>query len=222
MQKMIGKMAKMYPLMIAMGFMIVIIAFGIGYVNSQNAAAYFSTPKLERETTMMVQRAAIESVGLWMPTFKFLGIGLILGGIVMALRIIIDRLKGAGEEVLSNLPADKRLKLPDPPRYATMMPMVMMLGEMIFIAALGVGIWLSGIARVVFSNPLPVIDAAGSGSALLNGVQTIHAVEGWLVPFKFFGIATEFLAITMGLATIIFILSSQTNMLGRILNPVKN
>ncbi len=222
MQKMIGKMAKMYPLMIAMGFMIVIIAFGIGYVNSQNAAVYFSTPKIERETTMMAQRAVIESVGLWMPTFKFLGIGLILGGIVMALRIIIDRLKGAGEEVLSNLPADKRLQLPAPPRYATLMPMVMMVGEMIFIAALGVGIWLSGIARTVFANPLPVIDAAGPGSALLNGVQTIHAVEGWLVPFKFFGIATEFLAITMGLATIIFILSSQTDMLGRILNPAKN
>ncbi len=81
---------------------------------------------------------------------------------------------------------------------------------------------MSGIARMVFSNPLPVIDAAGPGSALLNGIQTIHAVEGWLVPLKFFGIATEFLAITMGLATIIFILSSQTNMLGRLLNPEKN
>jgi len=222
MQKMIGKMAKMYPLMIAMGFMIVIIAFGIGYVNSQNAAAYFSTPKIERETTMMVQRVAIESVGLWMPTFKFLGIGLILGGIVMALRIIIDRLKSAGEEVLSNLPADKQLQMPVPPRYATMMPMVMIVGEMIFIAALGIGIWLSGIARTIFANPLPVINAAGSSSALLNGVQTIHAVEGLLVPLKFFGIATEFLAITMGLATIIFILSSQTDMLGRLLNPAKN
>ena len=82
MQAMIGKMAKMYPLMIAMGFMIVIITFIIGYMNAQNAAEYFSTPKLERETTMMAQRAAIESVGLWMPPFKFLGIGLNLGGIV--------------------------------------------------------------------------------------------------------------------------------------------
>ncbi len=222
MQAVIGKMAKMYPLMIAMGFMIVIIAFIIGYMNAQTAAAYFSTPKIERETTMMAQRAAIESVGLWLPTFKFLGIGLILGGIVMALRIIIDRLKGAGEEVLSNLPADKRPQLPAPPRYATMMPMVMMLGEMIFLLAFGIGLWLAGIARSVFANPLPTIDAAGPGSALLNGIQTIHAVEGWLVPLKFFAISTEFLAITMGLATIIFILSAQTNMLGRVLGPAKS
>jgi hypothetical protein len=157
-----------------------------------------------------------------MPPFKFLGIGLILGGIVMALRIIIDRLKGAGEEVLSNLPAGKRPKLPAPPWYAPMMPMVMMLGEMIFLTAFGVGLWLSGIARAVFANSMPTIDAAGPGSALLNGVATIHAVEGWLVPFKFFGIATEFLAITMGLATIIFILSAQTDMLGRVLGPAKN
>ncbi len=222
MQEQIGKMAKMYPMMIAMGFMIVIIAFGVGYVNSQNAAAYFSVPKLERETTLMAQRAVIESVGLWMPPFKFVGIGLILGGIVMALRIIIDRLKGAGEEVLSNLPVGKRPQLPAPPGFATMMPMVMMLGEMIFLTAFGVGLWLSGIARAVFANPMPTIDAAGPGSALLNGVATIHAVEGWLVPFKFFGIATEFLAITMGLATIIFILSAQTDMLGRVLGPAKN
>ena len=222
MQAMIGKMAKMYPMMIAMGFMIVIIAFGVGYVNSQNAAAYFSTPKIERETTMMAQRAAIESVGLWMTPFKFLGIGLILGGIVMALRIIIDRLKGAGEEVLSNLPAGKRPQLPAPPIYATMMPMVMMLGEMIFLTAFGVGLWLSGIARAVFANPMPTIDATGPGSALLNGVQTIHTVEGWLVPFKFLAISTEFLAITMGLAAIIIILSAQTNMLGRVLGPAKN
>jgi len=41
---MTGKMAKIYSLIIASGFMIVIIAFGIGYVNSQNTAVYFSTP----------------------------------------------------------------------------------------------------------------------------------------------------------------------------------
>lgn len=64
---------------------------------------------------------------------------------------------------------------------------------------------------------MPTIDSAGPGSSLLEGVQTIHAVESWLVPFKFFGVATEFLAIVMGLATIIFILSSQTKMLDGLL-----
>lgn len=93
MQKIIGKMARMYPLLILMGFMIVIIAFVAGYFNSQTAAAYFAESKYVRETSLMAQRASIESVGLWLAYFKFLGIGLILGGIVMALRVIIDHLK---------------------------------------------------------------------------------------------------------------------------------
>lgn len=217
MQQMIGKMARMYPMLIALGFMIVLAAFLIGYTNSQTVGAYFAESKDVRETTLMPQRAAIESVGLWLPPFKFLGIGLILGGIVMALRIIIDNLKGAGQEVLSNLPEGKRPSPPSAPWYGKLMPMVMMLGELIFIAALVVGLRLAGIARSVFASPLPEIDAAGPGSALLNGIQTIHAVEGWLVPLKFFGIATEFLAITMGLATIIYILSAQTKMLDNVL-----
>ena len=217
MQQMIGKMARMYPMMIALGFMIVLASLIIGFSNAQIAADYFSVSKAIRETTLMNQRVAIESIGLWMPAFKFLGLGLILGGIVMALRVIIDNLQGAGKEVLSNLAEGKRPTFPPPPWYGKMMPMVMMIGELVFISAFIIGLWLAGIARSVFSNPLPAIDAAGSGSALLNGIQTIHAVEGWLVPLKFFGIASEFLAITMGLATIIFILKAQTNLLDKVL-----
>jgi len=213
MQQFIGKMARMYPLLIAMGFMIVVIAFGVGYVSSQTAADYFSQPKVLRETTLLAERASIESVGLWLPYFKFLGIGLILGGIVMALRIIIDGLKGAGEEVLANLPEKIRPTLPSPPWYGPMMPMVMMLGLLVFIVALIVGLGQAADARALFANPLPTIDAAGAGTALLATLEGIKATSAWLVPFKFFGIATEFLAIAMGLGTIIFILVQQTDML---------
>ncbi len=213
MQQFIGKMARMYPLLIAMGFMIVAIAFGIGYVNSQTVAEYFSQPKVLRETTLLAERASIESVGLWLPYFKFLGIGLILGGIVMALRIIIDNLKGAGEEVLANLPEKIRPTLPSPPWYGPMMPMVMMLGLLVFIVALIVGLGQAADARALFANPLPTIDAAGAGTALLATLEGIKATSAWLVPFKFFGVATEFLAITMGLGTIIFIILQQTDMI---------
>ena len=215
MQAMIGKMARMYPMLILMGFMIVVIAFAVGYFNSQTAAAYFAASKVVRETTLMAQRASIESTGLWLPYFKFLGIGLLMGGIVMALRVIIDHLKAAGQEVLDNLPAEKRLALPNPPWYAPLMPMVMMLGEVIFVVALIVGLSLAGIAGQVFAHPIPEIDAAGAGSALLAQAQTIHSVAAWLVPFKFLGVATEFLAIVMGLATIIFILGAQTELLDK-------
>jgi hypothetical protein len=213
MQKMIGKMAKMYPMLIALGFMIVMIAFVIGYLNSQTAAAYFAESKEVRETTLMAQRAAFASVDLWLPYFKFLGLGLILGGIVMALRVIIDNLKGVGVEVLSNLSGEKRPAMPKPPWYGLLMPVVMMLGWVIFIYALVVALQDAALARFIFANPLPVIDAAGPGSELLTAVRAIHTTSSWLIPFKFFGVATEFLAIAMGLATISNILTAQTGML---------
>jgi len=93
------------------------------------------------------------------------------------------------------------------------MPMVMMLGLLVFIIALIVSLGLASTASQVFANPMPVIDAAGAGSTLLTQVQAIHATSSWLVPFKFFAIATEFLAIAMGLGTIIYILTQQTQML---------
>jgi hypothetical protein len=218
MQRLIGKMARFYPLMIGMGFMIVIIAFLIGYYNAQVAAEYFGNAKAVRETSLLAQRAFIESTGMWLSPFKFLGLGLILGGIVMALRVIIDSLRAAGKEVLSNLPVDRRPELPGPPWYGLLMPVVMMVGEIFFLVALGIGIYAASLANSVFTNPLAQIDAAGSGSVLLSQVQTIHAIEGWLVPLKFLGVSTEFLAIAMGLSTIIYILGSQTNMLDRLLS----
>ncbi len=215
MQKLISGMSKMYPLFIAMGVMIVIAAVVIGYQNSQAAAEYFAQPKVVRETTLMVERASIESSGLWLPYFKFLGLGLILSGIVMALRVIIDNLQGAGNKVMSNLPEGKRPAPPSAPWYAMLMPITMMMGLLIFIAALVVSLDLANTASAIFSNPVPDIDAAGAGSALLIQLQSIPATTAWLVPLKFFGISTEFLAIVMGLSTIIYILSNQTMMIGK-------
>lgn len=213
MQKMISKIAPKFPILIWMGFMIVALAFVIGYFNSQTAAAYFSESKVVRETTLLAERASIESTNLWLPYLKFLGLGMVLGGIVMALRVILDNLMQAGGKVLANLPADKRPAMPAAPWYGRLMPVVMMLGMLIFIFALIISLQLASTARAVFANPLPVIDAAGAGTALLAQVQTIHATSAWLVPFKFFGIVTEFLAILMGLATIAYVLKAQTEML---------
>ena len=215
MQKFISSMSKMYPLFIAMGVMVVIASVVIGYQNSLAAAEYFGQSKVIRETTLMAGRAAIMSTGPWLPYLKFLGLGLILSGIVMALRVIIDDLQGAGKKVMSNLPEDKRPAPPSAPWYGILMPITMMMGLLIFIAALVVSLDLANIASAVFSNPIPDIDAAVAGSVLLAQVETIHATIAWLVPLKFFGISTEFLAIVMGLSTIIYILSNQTKMFGK-------
>ena len=95
----------------------------------------------------------------------------------MALRVIIDNLKAAGVQVLANVPEGKRPAMPKPPFFGPLMPMVMMLGEAIFIVAFIVSLGLAADARSVFANPLPTIDAAGAGSALLAQVQNIHAIS---------------------------------------------
>lgn len=215
MDRMISKMSKMYPMMIVMGLMIVAISFIIGFVNSQTAAEYFSLDKLTRETSaggdFRDARATIESVGLWLPYFKFLGLGLLLGGIVMALRQIIDGLRGLGDDVLSNLDATKRPALPTPPWYALMMPMLMMIGEIIFIVALVIALGLAGDASTLFGNNfINDIDVSASLTSDMSDIKTVYA---WLVPLKFLAIATEFLAIAIGLATIIYILTAQTKTL---------
>jgi hypothetical protein len=215
MQRVIGKMARMYPLFILMGIMVVVAALVIGYINSQTAATYYSESKAAREVSLLAERASIESTGAWLPYFKFLGIGLILGGIVMALRVIIDHLQAAGRKVLSNLPVEQRPRLPKPPWLGLLMPLVMMAGWAIFIVALVVSLNVSSTAAQLFANPVAAIDAAGNGSVLLSQLQGVHATAAWLVPFKFFGVATEFLAIVMGLGTIIYILTEQTRLIGR-------
>jgi len=222
MQQMIGKMARMYPMLIALGLMIVAVALVVGTANAQTAESYFGQSKLVRESTLMPQRAALESTGLWLPYFKFLGIGLLLGGIVMALRVIIDNLKAVGAEALSGLPEGQRPQLPSPPWFAALMPALMMLGLVVLIAALVISLGLAGTARQVFAHPLPEIDAAGAGTALLAQLQTIQATSAWLVPLKFMGVATEFLAIVTGLATILFVLGAKTELLGQVFGRGRN
>lgn len=217
MDKMLSRMSKMYPMMIVMGLMIVAISFIIGFVNSQTAADYFSFDKATRDTSagedLRDDRATIESVGLWLPYFKFLGLGLLLGGIVMALRAIIDNLRDVGEEVLSNLDEAKRPALPTPPWYALLMPMLMMVGEIIFIVAFIIALGLASQARDLFGdNQISEIDNSASLTSDLSDIKTVSA---WLVPLKFLAIATEFLAIAIGLATIIYILSAQTKTLDK-------
>ncbi|OLS28364.1 MAG: hypothetical protein HeimC2_07100 [Candidatus Heimdallarchaeota archaeon LC_2] len=217
MDRMLSKMSKMYPMMIVMGLMIVAISFIIGFVNSQLAADYFSIDKTTRDTlassNLRDDRGSIESVGLWLPYFKFLGLGLLLGGIVMALRVIIDNLRDVGEEVLSNLDEAKRPKLPTPPWYALLMPMLMMVGEIIFIVALIIALGLASNARTLFGdNQIIDID---TNAGLTSDLSDIKTVSAWLVPLKFLAIATEFLAIAIGLATIIYILSAQTKTLDK-------
>jgi hypothetical protein len=211
MEKMLQSVMKRFPLIITMGFMIVVIAVIIGAINTSNAAAYFAVDKATRETSVALasSRAGFESIVIWLPYFKFLGVAMILAGITMALGVIATKLQNLGKEVISSVPESARVSIPTRPRSVMWMRMFMMLGMLVIIAGFIVALATAGTAASVYSNPVVDLDAAATGSALLNDLASIHAAESWLEALKFVGIAVLFLGIINGLSTIIFALRFQ-------------
>ena len=53
------------------------------------------------------------------------------------------------------------------------------------------------------------LDAAATGSALLQDIARVHSAESWLEAFKFVGLAFLFLGIINGLSTIVWALQYQ-------------
>lgn len=211
MEQKLQSMMKRFPLFIGMGFMMVMVAVIIGAVNAGNAADYYAVDRVTRDaSTQWAQvRAGIESTTVWLPYFKFLGLAMILGGIVMALGVIATRLQKLGVEVMGSVPQRARVSVPARPKTVMLMRMFMMLGMLIIIVGFIVSLGVAATASSVFSNPVTTIDAAATGSALLNDLASIHANETWLEAFKFVGVASLFLGIVNGLATIAFALKFQ-------------
>ena len=211
MEKALQKIMKGYPLFIAMGVMIVVLAVVIGAVNSANANAYYAIDKVTRETSLAWAnvRAGVESTVIWLPYFKFLGLAMILAGITMALGIIATKLQALGKEIMANVPESARVTIPKRPRSVMFMRLFMMLGMMIIIVGFIIALITAGTAASVFSNPVVDIDAAATGSALLQDLASVHSAESWLEAFKFVGVAFFFLGIINGLSTIIWALQYQ-------------
>jgi hypothetical protein len=211
MENMLQKMMKRFPLFIAMGLMIVVVAVIIGAVTTANAADYYAIDKVTRETAQewVDLRASVESTVIWLPYFKFLGVAMILAGITMALGVIAGKLEMLGKQVMSSVPESARVAVPERPRSVMWMRMFMMLGMLIILVGFIVSLVTAGTAADLYSNPIPAIDSAASGSALLNDLASVHSTETWLEAFKFLGVAFFFLGIVNGLSTIIFALQYQ-------------
>ena len=211
MENMLQKMMKRFPIFIAMGFMMVMIALVIGAVNSANAAQYYAVDKATRDVSAELAqvRAGVESTVIWLPYFKFLGVAMILAGITMALGVIATRLEKLGKEVMASVPQQARFAVPARPRSVMFMRLFMMLGLLIIVVGFIVSLSVAGAATAVFRNPITAIDAAATGSALLNNLARVHAAESWLEAFKFVGVGFFFLGIVNGLSTIIFALKYQ-------------
>ncbi|MGD2050455.1 MAG: hypothetical protein PVH03_13210, partial [Chloroflexota bacterium] len=125
------------------------------------------------------------------------------------LGVIATKLQDLGREVMDSVPENARVAIPQRPRSVMWMRLFMMLGMMIIIVGFLVALVTAGTAADVYSNPVVDIDAAATGSALLQDLARVHSAESWLEAFKFVGVAFFFLGIVNGLSTIIWALQYQ-------------
>jgi hypothetical protein len=206
--------SKMWAPWLVMGFMIVMISLIIDAIVANIASDYFSFTKEVREAAVANsdiadKKAFIEATKAWLPTFKFLGLGLIMGGITFALATILGNLKTGGGRVQEAIgKGTMELK---PPMTAKMFPMVMMMGMMVLMASFVIGIILAVISADYWNHSIATeLNTASAGSGLLSDLGTIKAISLWLAPLKFVGIAMILSSIVLALATIVRVLRFQT------------
>lgn len=96
--------SKMWAPFIPMGFMIVMAAFIFGLVNSSISSDYYQFSKETREaaaaaSNLATKKAFIESTKVWLRSFKFLGMGMMFGGVTFLLATILGALRTGGGRV---------------------------------------------------------------------------------------------------------------------------
>lgn len=218
---MIEGMMPMYPMIAVVGWMIVLISFLIGYTSFADAqVAFFADAKAVREAAAAgsafvdanVARHVIEA---WLPQFKFVGLGLGLMAITMALGTIAKKLRFMGKTIASHMPDDLRPPTPPIPGAVKMFQMSTMMGVMILAAALIIGIVLAtGVVPDYWAHSIAnQLNPASAGSALLTQLGTVASFAKWLDPLRILGMAFLFTGITVALTVIIGTLRLQANML---------
>ncbi len=227
---MIEAMMPLYPVIAVMGWMIVLIAFLIGATALADAQTTFlSDAKAVREGASAgsafvqanVNRHVIEA---WVPQFKFLGLGLGLMAIVMALRTIAKRLRRMGKVIASHIRSDLRPVTPPIPLRVRVFQASTVMGVMILAAALIVGLALaSDVVPSYYNHSIASeLNAAESGSTLLNQLGVVSSYADWLNPLRIVGMALLFTGITIALTVIINTLRLQAKMLTKFYNQAVN
>ena len=213
------KMARlMWVPLTVMGVMIVGIAFLIGLFSlTPTISDYFDNSKVDRDAAVagsdiVDDRTSIESTKAWLPGFKFLGLGLMLGGITFLLATIIGNLRVAGGNIQRALGATPQVL--KKPMTGHLFPMLMMMGMMILVFTFGASIWLAVQANDYWDHSIATeLSTAAAGSSLLDDLSTIQATAAWLTPLKFVGMALLFSGIALALATIVQVLRFQARRL---------
>ena len=212
--------ARAWKPFIAIGFTIVLISFVVGLRASFTAGDYDSVDKVTREAAGMGsdlagKKAWIESTKVWLPTFKFLGVGMLLGGVSVLLATILAALREGGRESQKALGVEVRLM--EPPMTVKLFPWLMGLGLMILVAAFAIGIVVARLSFDYWDHSIVNnLDPATKG--LLKDLRAIKTFSLWLEPFKFVGLAFMLTSIGLALATVARALRWQTDRIREILS----
>lgn len=218
---MIEGMMPMFPMIAVVGWMIVLIAFLIGLFNFSPAqATFFSDAKAVREAAaagseFVSANVTSHVIEAWLPQFKFVGLGLGLMAITMALGTIAKKLRIMGKTIVAHMPEKSAPPTPPIPGRVKVFQLSTMMGLMILLAALIIGIVLATSVVPEYWNHSIAneLNTAEAGSTLLTQLGTVSSYADWLNPLRMIGMSFLFTGITIALTVIIGTLRMQANML---------
>jgi hypothetical protein len=223
---MIEGMMPMYPLIALMGWMMVLIALLIGIFGlSPAVSTFFSDAKAVRESaaagsTFVDANVTAHVIEAWVPQFKFVGLGLGLLAITMALGTIAKRLRKMGWVITGHIREDLRPKMPPIPSRVRMFQLSTVMGVMVLAAALVIGLVLAtGVVPDYWNHSIAnELNQAAAGSDLLSQLGVVSSFAAWLNPLRMVGMSFLFSAITIALAVIIGTLKGQAQLLIKFYN----
>jgi hypothetical protein len=218
---MIEGMMPLYPWIALMGWGFVLASLLIGIFGlSPAVSAFLSDSKAVREaaeagSAFVNANVTAHVIETWVPQFKFVGLGLGLLAITMALGTIAKRLRRMGWVITGHIREDLRPKMPPIPRRVRYFQFSAVMGVMVLVAALIVGIVLAvGVVPDYWGHSIAnQLNPAQPGSALLQQLETVSSFARWLNPLRMVGMAFLFSGITIALTVIIGTLRGQAQLL---------
>lgn len=218
---MIEAMMPMYSLIAVMGWGIVLVSLLIGiFALSPAQSSFFSEAKAMREAAtagspLVQANVAAHVIEAWVPQFKFLGLGLGLMAITMALGTIAKRLRRMAAVITGHIHEQLRPQMPPVPGTVRIFQLSTLMGLMVLLAALVIGLALaSGVVPDYWNHSIAnELNPAQPGSTLLSQLATISSFAFRLDPLRMIGMAFLFTGITLALMVIIGTLRKQASLL---------
>jgi hypothetical protein len=213
-------MMKQYKMIAAMGFLIVIVAFTASLVGSNSVSTFLSVDKVTREaatagSSLVNANVLHHSITTWVPALKFVGLGMMLAAIAMALGLVAQTLRDLGIDLMGRWPSRLNPGAPAKPRTAQVFPMLVMMGLLLLLIGFIWSVLLNGTVTAYWAHSIATeLNPALAGSALLNQLGTITATLPWLEALRITGMAFILTAITLAVSVVVRTLQHQERALG--------